>query len=277
MRRVKIHTLKYVLNSSGHPAVYVGKTYEEPTEVKVSIDLAVTTLYKDITDANDLVGNIVWIKNFFVEQPISSFDTFEVIDAPYYFGIRSVEKVSGVELAVLDPSDEVLPPSLYDIASLPKVFDTTSASYTVSGFHIFEKADYQKYFGRQYLTGDLAVSEVSTASFTIMPFTIIGAERIGDKLELKSVPFISELKLYSPADGNATLIFTDYSFTKLSIDEYDGEYYHSQGKPGDAPWMRLNTDVDPWMDEVFTTGNSLRPATLYTCSCPNHSHSILIH
>jgi hypothetical protein len=29
------------------------------------------------------------------------------------------------------------------------------------------------------------------------------------------------------------------------------------------------------MDEVFTTGNSLRPATVYACSCPNHSHSIL--
>ena len=39
--------------------------------------------------------------------------------------------------------------------------------------------------------------------------------------------------------------------------------------------MLLDTDVDPWMDEVFTTGNSLRPATVYTCSCPNHSHAIL--
>ena len=29
------------------------------------------------------------------------------------------------------------------------------------------------------------------------------------------------------------------------------------------------------MDEVFTTGNALRPATTYTCSCPNHSHAIL--
>ena len=39
--------------------------------------------------------------------------------------------------------------------------------------------------------------------------------------------------------------------------------------------MLLDTDVDPWMDEVFTSGNTLRPATVYTCSCPNHSHSLL--
>ena len=90
-----------------------------------------------------------------------------------------------------------------------------------------------------------------------------------------SVPFTSELKLYSPPDGNAVLVFTDYSFTKLSVDEYDGMYYHNLGAPGSSPWMRLDTDVDPWMDEVFTAGNSLRPATVYTCSCPNHAHAIL--
>jgi hypothetical protein len=39
----------------------------------------------------------------------------------------------------------------------------------------------------------------------------------------------------------------------------------------------LDTDVDPWMDEVFSTGNPLQPATIYTCSCPNHSQSMLEH
>ena len=97
----------------------------------------------------------------------------------------------------------------------------------------------------------------------------------GGNLELTSVPFTSELKMYSPADGNSILVFTDYSFAKYSIDEYDGNYYHKLGAPGSQPWMRLDTDVDPWMDEVFTTGNSLQPATVYTCSCPNHSHAIL--
>ena len=29
------------------------------------------------------------------------------------------------------------------------------------------------------------------------------------------------------------------------------------------------------MDEVFTSGNKLVPATVYTCSCPNHAHAIL--
>jgi len=29
------------------------------------------------------------------------------------------------------------------------------------------------------------------------------------------------------------------------------------------------------MDEVFTSGNPLRPATIYTCSCPNYSKAML--
>ena len=268
-------TLSYVLNEKEHPALYVGKTFEEPTVVKVSVDTSTIQLNQEITNPQDLVGKIVWIKNFFVEKPISSFVEFEFIDAPYYFGARTLDKVSNVELEVLDPADEVLPPSLYDISTLPSIFTSDDATYTVSGLHIFQKELYQKYFGRQYLTGDLVATEVSQASYSILPFKILGVEVSDGRLEFTSVPFTSELKMYSPPDGNSTLVFTDYSFTKLSIDEYDGNYYHALGKPGDSPWMNLDTDVDPWMDEVFTTGNTLRPATTYTCSCPNHSHAIL--
>ena len=268
-------TLNYVLNEKEHPALYVGKTFEEPTEVKVSVDTSTILLNQEFENPQDLVGKIVWIKNFFVEKPISSFLEFEFIDATYYFGVRTLDKVSNVELEVLDPDSEVLPPSLYDITTLPSIFTSTDASYTVSGQHIFQKELYQKYFGRQYLTGDLVASEVDLASYSILPFRILGVQVDGSRLEFTSVPFTSELKMYSPPDGNSTLVFADYSFTKLSIDEYDGNYYHALGKPGDSPWMNLDTDVDPWMDEVFTTGNALRPATTYTCSCPNHSHAIL--
>ena len=268
-------TLNYVLNEKEHPALYVGKTFEEPTEVKVSVDTSTILLNQEFENPQDLVGKIVWIKNFFVEKPISSFLEFEFIDEPYYFGARTLDKVSNVELEVLDPDSEVLPPSLYDITTLPSIFTSTDASYTVSGLHIFQKELYQKYFGRQYLTADLVSTEVSLASYSILPFRILGVQVDGSRLEFTSVPFTSELKMYSPPDGDSTLVFTDYSFTKLSIDEYNGNYYHALGKPGDSPWMNLDTDVDPWMDEVFTTGNTLRPATTYTCSCPNHSHAIL--
>jgi len=268
-------TLNYVLNSSEHPALYMGKSKKERlTEVIVKIP---TNTLQDgsVESAQDLVGKIVWIKDFFVEKEIDKFVEFDFIDAPYFFGVNSTDKASGVELEVLDPADEVLPPSLYDISSLPSLFKSVNASYTVTGTHIFQKDLYQRYFGRQYVTADVISEEVSTASYSIFPFTVLGVIEKNGFFEMTSVPFVSQLKMYSPADGNATLVFTDYSFSKLSIDEYNGEYYHTSEKPGTAPWMNLDTDVNPWMDEVFTTGNSLRPATIYTCSCPSHSHSIL--
>ena len=268
-------TLNYVLNSNNHPGLYIGKTFQEPTEVIVSIDTSTILLNQELTNPQELVGKIVWIKNFFVEKPINTFTEFDFIDATNYFGVRSVDKATNVELEVLDPKEEVLPPSLYDISTLPSIFTTSKASYTVSGLHIFQKDLYQRYFGQQYLTADVVATEVDSASYSILPFTILGVKAEGGILEFTSVPFTSELKMYSPPDGNATLVFTDYSFTKTSIDEYDGNYYHDLGAPGSSPWLLLDTDVDPWMDEVFTTGNSLKPATVYTCSCPNHSHAIL--
>ena len=268
-------TLTYVLKSSDHPALNGGKPFANPTEVTGRVNTATVNWDGRVFNAQELVGKIVWIKQFFVEKPIKSFTDFEFIDAPNYFGVNSVDKAANVELEVLDPSEEVLPPSLYDIATLPSVFKTNEATYTVSGTHIFQKDLYQRYFGKQYLTADVVAGEVDSASYSIFPFTILGVKEGDGFMEFTSVPFTSELKMYSPADGNATLVFTDYSFTKLSIDEYDGNYYHSLGAPGSSPWMRLDTDVNPWMDEVFSQGNPLQPATIYTCSCPNHSHAIL--
>ncbi|MEK9639424.1 MAG: hypothetical protein VW299_01630, partial [Alphaproteobacteria bacterium] len=115
---------------------------------------------------------------------------------------------------------------------------------------------------------------VKGVNYAIMPFKILGAEVQDGKLILTSVPYMTEFKLIADDDIKTTLIFTDYSFTKTSIDEYDGVYYHDE-IPGKDPWLRINTDVDPWQDEVFTTGNSLKPAVLYACSCPNYAHAIL--
>ena len=59
-----------------------------------------------------------------------------------------------------------------------------------------------------------------------MPYQILGAERVGGKILLKSAPFVSELRFTKPPGGSASLVFTDYSFTKLESDEYNGVYYH---------------------------------------------------
>ena len=264
-------TIDWVLTERSRPSVYVGKTFDIPTEVTVTMNKR--QIFGNIQNSQDLVGKIVYIKNFYVEQPVENFAEFEYVDGRDFWQVNTTDIKAGVELTVLDPGINALPPSLYDITTLPEILSSTTASYSITGSYVFKKDLYQRFYGKEYLVADTIDKECNKASYAVMPFKIL-AEEDDAFLTLKSVPFQAELKLYAK-DILGYLVFPEYSFTKLSIDEYDGEYYHQLGAPGSGLWTRLDTDVDPWMDEVFTTQNPLEPATIYTCSCPNHAHAIL--
>ena len=271
-------TLNYLLNDQDLPALYIGKTWEKPTTVKVTvpiIDLIAEPGVEPISNYQELVGKVCYIPNFYQEKDISLVDKAEFTDGDYYWTVDVEDYVPSQIMSILDPSNELLPPSLYDINTLPVLFKTDQADFEVKGQYLYKKDIYQRYYGRQYLTGQLVEDQVDNVSYTVLPFTILGVEEKNGNLIFTSVPFDSEFRMTTPLGAQGTLLFADWSFTKLSIDEYDGNYYHSPGAPNSSPWMRIDTDVDPWMDEVFTQNNLLQPATVYTCSCPNHSHSIL--
>ncbi len=269
--------LDFVLDKDETPALFVGKStpdYLSEVVCEVSADSINTNAWLNDrnNDLNQLVGKVVYIPEFFVERSINAPSIFNIDDQNEFWNIELQDKGQG-EIQILD-SDTDLPPSLYDISTLTPILKDPNGGYTITGTYSYKKNIYQRFYGQQYLTGELATETVDSLSYTVMPFIIRGVERQGDKVLIRSLPFVGELKLYKPFEDN-TLIFTDYSFTKLELDEYDGNYYHSSGNINDKLWIRLDTDVDPWMDEVFSTGNGLEPATIYTCSCPNHSHSIL--
>ena len=271
-------TLNYLLNDEGLPLLYVGKSYEELTTVKVTVpiaDLIEEPGGETLDTYQQLVGKVCYIPNFYQEKAIDLVDTAKFTDDDYYWTVDVKDFVPGQQMSILDPEQEELPPSLYDINTLPVLYKTDNCSFEVAGKYIYKKDLYQRYYGNKYLSASLVEDKVDQCSYTVMPFRILEVEERNGQLELKSVPFDSEFRLTIPAGTGAILVFADWSFTKLSLDEYDGRDYHKPGAPGSSPWMRIDTDVDPWMDEVFTTGYSLRPATVYTCSCPNHSHAIL--
>ena len=269
--------LDFILTSDETPALFIGKSWPEDlsvvtAEVSEAVLNSTSWLQERNGNVQSLVGKVVYIPQFFVERPVTSPSTFNVTDSTEYWGVELVDKGVG-EIQILD-NDTRFPPSIYDISTLTPIISDTNGGYTLEGTYIYKKDSYQRFYGQQYLTGELATENVDIISYSVMPFIIQGVEKRDGKVLLRSVPFISELKLYQPI-GDNTLIFTDYSFTKIGIDEYNGAYYHKSGHVNDELWMRLDTDVDPWMDEVFSTGNPLQPATIYTCSCPNHSHAML--
>ena len=269
--------LDFILTSEERPALFIGKSSpDDLTEVIAQVKdtvLGNTQWFKNNNnDIQKLVGKVVYIPQFFVERPVTDPSTFNLTDEAETWSIQLVDKGLS-EIQILD-NDTELPPSLYDISTLTPILSDPDGAYTIEGTYSYKKDIYQRFYGQQYLTGELATEGIDAISYTVMPYVIQGVEQVGDKILLRSIPFISELKLYQPIGGN-TLIFTDYSFTKYEIDDYNGVYYHKSGHVKDVLWMRLDTDVNPWMDEVFSSGNSLSPATIYTCSCPNHSHAML--
>ena len=267
-------TLDFVLTQYRRPALFIGKSPPQyPATVTVRMNNR--TLLQTVDNVQDLVGKVVYIPDFYTEIPLEDFDQLDIIEDDYRFALYAKESKGGVQVNILDPGENSLPPSLYDINSLPTLLETNTAEYTIQGTYVFEKDLYQRFYGNEYLVGETVLNECERGSFVVMPFKVLGVEDDGAFTTLTSVPFLSELKLYADIK-NAILAFTDYSFTQMEIDEYDGEYYHQLGKPGDPLWMRLNTEVNPWDNlSIFNSGQDLRPATIYTCSCPNHSHSIL--
>ena len=267
-------TLDFVLTEHRRPALFIGKSdSQHPATVTVRINNR--TLLEGVDNVQDLVGKVVYIPDFYTEIPLGDFDQLDIIEDDYSFALEAKESKAGVQVKILDPGETSLPPSLYDLNSLDTLLETNTAEYTLQGTYVYDKNLYQRFYGNEYLVGDTVLKECERASFVVMPFKILGVEDDGIFTTLTSVPFLSELKLYADIN-NAILSFTDYSFTKMELDEYDGEYYHQQGKPGDPLWMRLDTEIDPWDNmSIFSSGETLRPATIYTCSCPNHSHSIL--
>lgn len=293
-------TLKTVLDSHQKPAIYKGKTYVDPdatieeqrrqsTQVRVEIPVDNITegdleegkeyhvsqglkTYKanisseqGLANPSNLVGMIVYVPEFFIEKSIADLDAIVWADGNEYFGTSIVDIADVSEVYCVEPESQTLPPSMYDIRSLPHIFKATDSQVHTSGTYMFQKRMYQKYWGDKYLTADIVESIAKSFAYSLLPFTIKSAEfRFSngqpEKLILTSVPFTSEVRVYPEITEDSYLIFPDNSFCK----------YRKHGE-----WTHMYTDVQPWQDEVFTTGEQLKPASTYTCSCPSHSHSIL--
>ena len=270
-------TLKNVLTSVNHPAVFVGKSANKSSTVKVTIPKSSLTYATGVTPLNSyqsLIDKIIYVNNFYKEKNISSISSLNWIDSDYYFEADVSDTTTSQTIDILDPGTTELTTALYDIAELPKIVSSSNGVCELKGRYSFQKDDYQRFYGQQYLTAEVVQAEVSTASYTVLPFTVLGVEETSTDIILTSIPFKSEFRVTSSIN-NGTLIFADWSFTKKSIDSYDGNYYHPPGAPGLASWQRIDTDINPWMDEIFTAGTALVPATVYACSCPNHSQAIL--
>mgnify|MGYP001182670755 CR=1 FL=1 len=271
--------IQRVLTSQRKPAVYSGKTPPAASQIRVTLDIADLENTPFIKENNGnlqaLVGETVYMPDFYIERPISLFDVFT--DYRDFVTVDAAEFIGGVRLEILD-SNTNLPPTLLDIQDLTPIFKTDSAVGSLIAGYVFDKSEYQRFFGNQYLTADVVRDEVATISYSIMPWTIqsVLVDQDTKKISLESVPFQSSAKMYAPTETKRYIIMSDNSFTIEVPDNNElGIYNHPPPKPGEKLWTRLKLSVDPWMDEIFAGSGALTFADLYTCSCPAYLHAII--
>ena len=289
-------TLKMVLTQDQKPAVYKGKTFPKETETDgLTLDATTVKLRIPVADIEtgtqeagkeytiaqglakftatknaegilnnpaDLLGNIIFIPQFFQERLLSDVPgvVWSEVGNEDYFGLVIQDQITADEIYCLDPGVEALPPSMYDISTLPTLFKSNTGTLSLSGTYIFQRKQYNRFFPGNFVTAPQIEAIANEVSYAILPYTISAANIKDGVLEIESVPFSSEVKVYPALTPQAFLVFTDYSFCKYTK---DGE------------WTNMYLDVQPWQDEVFTSGNPVEPANTYTCSCPNHAHAIL--
>ena len=138
----------------------------------------------------------------------------------------------GFEFKILDAGVE-LPPALLDISTLTPIYSTNTADSTLKGSYTFQKSDYQRYFGSQYLTADVVRSEVSDLSYALMPFVIESVLVKDGNLIITGESIQIAVRLFTPGELVNFIIFADNSFTRTVIDnDADGNYLHEPPAPG---------------------------------------------
>ena len=294
-------TLKRVLTADGKPSVYIGKTLPKQientstafksnlTNVTVTIpvgDVNVTTntgTYlpnqginsnpKDVPNESLdiinkpelLIGNIIYIQDFYIDKAISSLNSAvwnnpATEDDKLYAELKISETETTQSITGLNAGVNTLPPSMLDLATLPTIFTTTNGSYTIEGSYVFQKSDYQSFF-KNYFTSETINQQVVDISYSVLPFIVQKADIINNELVVKAVPFLNEIRLYPTLTSGTQLIFSDNSFASYS--------------PLASGKLQVNTDVNPWIDEVFANGLAIRPTVVYSCSCPSYSRGVL--
>jgi len=307
-------TLTYALNDKQQPAIYTGKsTYENPTTVSVVVNLDDLKTYTEANgfnfyeangeNLNKYIGKIGYFPQFYNVQTYSAASDNYLIfkDGSYFFEVDLSENVfsddaNPKQAFYILERETILPPSLYDVTAADPIFATQRYASSVKGKYLFQKSDYQRFFGNTYLTGELVEQQINRTSFPILPFIIQSVNVHLGKVTFTAEPFVSTLQLEDlpPYEGPGYLVFAAYSFTQTQLDtDAFGDYYHRIEGPynnvyeqavGDTEfsklvWYRKTNDIDPYdlpFVEVFTNSTvGLRPATIYGCSCPSYSSAQL--
>ena len=144
------------MTSEKKPAVYGGKSPKEGTSVTITVPLDKLLETEFIKQNNNnlqsLVGQAVYMPDFVINRPVTFFDIFN--DGTDFFSVETADIIGGAEVQILE-NTTTLPPLLGDVKNLTPIYQTALSTGKLNSQFFFQKSRYQRFFGEQYLTGQL--------------------------------------------------------------------------------------------------------------------------
>ena len=142
--------ISYVLTEDKKPGIYMGKSPKEGSTITTTIPLDEIKNSEFIQKNNgnllSLVGQAVYMPDFFIERPTSLFDVFT--DAAEFMFVTVADFVRQVTVTILDSGATNLPPLLSEINNFPPIFTTTDTAGRLNGNFVFKKDSYQRFWGQ---------------------------------------------------------------------------------------------------------------------------------
>ena len=135
-----------ILNRSGEPAVYFGKSSNKGATMEFILSLKEVQSSEKIKEngLDYLLGKTVYLPEFYQFDRLNS-RTNKFVDAPYTFSMPVTPQIASTAVQILDNTDG-LPPTLDELPSLPKIYETKDDGLaTMTAEFVFQKSDYQRF------------------------------------------------------------------------------------------------------------------------------------
>ena len=124
--------------------------------------------FQSTLTVQELVGKVIYVPDFFKDKILSEFDSTFWFENRDFMASTIVDTEKADEIFCLDPGATVLPPSMYDINTLPTIFKAKDATYEISGTYIFRKSDYQRFFGTYLISAGVVEESIESASYSYL-------------------------------------------------------------------------------------------------------------
>jgi hypothetical protein len=256
-------TLKMVMGSDKKPAVFHGKSKSANNETVYKVPWAGLSgsnyVVQNAGNINSLEGQLIVVTN------MPSFHTsgLTFTDGPYDITVDVSMSSSSKTIKIFDVSKLSNDEELFMPTTTPVIYTTNSGSVTVKDTYEVQKDPYQPYWGRQYFSASILQPRITQYSVDTPPVYIKSIVRSTNGLdaEITTVPYESQLTLHADA-SDGYFVWSDYSFTKKVA---------GVGEEKDKSYI----DIDPWMDQTWVTGDTLKLEDSISCNCPKFTKGMM--